>query len=193
MSISEAFSNELNRISNIDIRNLVVHVIDNRVPSEIWDMKSSSSGKFHPLDKNGEPETILQHTKSVYRVLHCIMEHPMVKDDVLDSRVRDLLRAAALLHDSVKYGYPNFNEHTVFEHPILIKSLIDDLILNNEVWSNYFDEICNLIGSHHGPWRTSSYANFALPQISSDAQWYLHLADYIASREYIRVDYDALV
>lgn len=186
------FTNELNRISDLDLRQLVVYLLDNRVPSDIWNLPASSSLKYHPLNKEGKPETIAEHTKSVYRILHTIIEHPMVQEG-LDRPVQNLLRASALLHDSVKYGYPTLEEHTVFEHPILIKSLIDDTILKNSIWCDKFDKICELIGSHHGPWRTSRRHDFSLPAIQSDAQWYLHLSDYLASRTYIHVDYDELI
>lgn len=194
MSISEThFQYELNRISNIEIRNLVVYLLDNRIPSDIWMKASSSSQKYHPLNKEGNPESTLEHTKSVFRIVYTLCDHPNIKDVVFDALARDLLLASALLHDSIKYGYPEACEHTVFEHPILIKTLIDDTIANNPQWFQYFTEIADIISAHHGPWNTSKYHDYSLPLITSDKQWYLHLADYLASRVYIRVDYDSTI
>ena len=187
--LSDIFKEELKIISDKSIVEMLKYILDNRVPEYFLTNHSSSSGKYHPLNKNGEQENLIEHTKSVFRMLLEILNHPDLKAK-FEQRDISIVLAAALLHDSVKYGYPDIFDHTVHDHPILVKLLLDDIILNNSQWVSDFNAICNLISTHHGPWRASIYSTVVLPQISNDLQWYLHLSDYLASREFIRVDYD---
>lgn len=188
-NLSSQFEYELKVIRDIDIRELLKYILDSKVPEYFLTNQSSSSGRYHPINKDGGPETLIQHTKSVFRMLYYILSHPLLKD-TFDAHTVDVLLASSILHDSVKYGYPESETHTVHEHPILLKMLIDDTITSNKVWFNIFSEIVEFVGSHHGPWRTNPHSEVNLPPIENSGQWYLHLADYLASRTCIRVDYD---
>lgn len=186
-NLSKLFETEVSLVRDPEIRNLTNYILDNKVPEYFKELPSSSSGKYHPLNKNGEPENLIEHTKSVVRILYCMISHPMI---TLSQYEKDCLIVSAILHDSVKYGYPEPQEHTVHEHPVLLRALIDDVILGNESWSTAFSSVIDYVSSHHGPWRTNRRSDVNLPPIVSDGQWYLHLADYLGSRVYIRVDYD---
>ena len=188
-NLSKIFEEELKLITDNSIVEMLKYIFDNRVLEYFLTNYSSSSGKYHPLNKNGERENLIEHSKSVFRMLFEILEHPDLKGRI-EQKNRNCALAAALLHDTVKYGYPDVYEHTVHEHPVYLKLLMDDTILSNPQWVVDFNEICRLVSTHHGPWRASSYSTVVLPQISDELQWYLHLSDYLASREYIRVDYD---
>lgn len=188
-NLSKIFEEELKLITDNSIVEMLKYICDNRVPEYFLTNYSSSSGKYHPLNKNGKQENLIEHSKSVFRILLEILEHPDLKGRI-DKKNRNCVLAAALLHDAVKYGYPDASDHTVHEHPVYLKLLLDETILNNSQWVIDFNEICRLVSTHHGPWRASSYSKIVLPQISDELQWYLHLSDYLASREFIRVDYD---
>lgn len=189
-NLSKIFEDELKLITDKSMIEMLRYILDNRVPEYFLTNHSSSSGQYHPLNKNGEQENLIEHTKSVFRIVFEILEHPDLKGRI-EEKNRNCGLAASLLHDSVKYGFGDeVYDHTIHEHPVYVKLLIDDKILANPQWVIDFNEICRLISTHHGPWRASIYSTLVLPQVSDEMQWYLHLADYLASREYIRVDYD---
>ena len=189
--ISDLFMEELSAIRNENVRNLVIYILDNKVPKYFTEKTalSSSSKKFHPLNKNGEPENLVEHTKSVFRVLYHLVNHPLITPTLEDI---DELLASAILHDSAKYGISDKieQEYTLSGHPLFIKAYCDDTILNNPVWTVSFDKICRFVSSHHGPWNLCKELDLELPPIETMSQFYLHLADFIASRTDIRVDYD---
>lgn len=186
--LSELFEFELNLIDDKSIREFLVYLLDTRVPSYFVGLPSSSSQRYHPLNKEGNAESLVEHTKSVVRVLMCLISHPMVGSQI-DSYNKNILIASAILHDSVKYGYGDqVYDHTIHEHPVLIKNLFLGLDLDDYMIS-VSEDIINLVSTHHGPWRTGK-SELVLPEINNQCQWYLHLADYLASRVYIRTDYD---
>lgn len=178
---------ELSFIKNNDIRRLTEDILKYKVPDYIETYPSSSSSRYHPVDENGNVVTILHHTKAVVRVLITIINHPMVSGQLSDFE-KDICIAAAILHDSVKYGIPdNVKETTVHEHPILVSLLYPYNDTNSEYYL-IFGKIVEIISSHHGPWQTSSHSQVVLPPIETTAQWYVHLADFLASRRFIHVD-----
>lgn len=180
-NLIELFKEELKQIKDEDYKFIVTQIFKN-YDLKAFELGSSSSKKYHPLDKDGNLETCLQHTKRVFRVAHLLASHPDI-EYIID---KDLLLAGALLHDCVKYGYPELEDHTVFQHPILIKALSPGEGANLEK----FKKLCDIISKHHGPWRTSAYSQIILPKIDDLNSWYLHLSDYIASRTYVNIDYD---
>lgn len=177
---------EINLINDLGIQKLVIDTFENKVPDYFWTLPASSSGKYHPLDKNGNPESLVNHTKSVTRMLLTLINHPFVKNE-FDSHEKDLMIASALLHDSVKYGYPVQEKHTTHIHPMMVVKLYPYGEFIPE-FRNDFIEICKIISTHHGPWITSKKSEVVLPKVESKMQYYLHMADFLASRRYIHVD-----
>ena len=181
------FKKELSAIRDTRVRNMTEYLLDNRVPDYFIELPSSSSGRYHPKNKEGNQESLIEHTKSVVRVLCSFLTHPDISSKFSDYD-KDILISSAILHDCVKYDYPDQKDHTVFSHPVLVKALIDDEI--SRMYLHEFVTVCDVISTHHGPWTVNRYEDLVLPTMKDNRQWYLHLADYIASRDFIRVDYD---
>lgn len=186
---STEFVSELSLIKSDSIKEFVKYVLDNRVPDYFGTFLSSSSKRFHPLNKNGEPETLIEHSKSVVRMLFALIKHPDINSCFSEDQL-DILVASAILHDCVKYGFGDdiIKDHTQFEHPVNFKLICDDTII--EKYQFEFIAVADVISAHHGPWRICDYSDVILPPATDSLKWYLHLADYLASRTYIRVDYD---
>ncbi len=176
-TLKELLSYEVAQIDDIDIQNFVKMTLDEVDP--IHRIKpASSTGKYHPKFASGEGG-LIRHIKVVVRnVIELIRATPAVESE------KDELIAAAILHDMWKYPEGRDHEFTAFDHPAL-----------GAQWCNEhgFETIGRLIGAHQGIWTTSRVMpGFVNEQPRKFDEWLLHWADLIASRTYLRCDFDEL-
>lgn len=176
----EELQKELQKIKDEKVRKLAIRAFS-RVPEEFWKAGASSTGKYHPPMSQGEGG-LWRHTRAVVFFVESITA---IEQTPVDDRDKDLLVAAALLHDSCKYGLP-WGKYTHEKHPLLVFALLDfeekDADLDVEdmaIW----DEINFLISSHMGQWNKNRSQEVILPKPKSGLQKILHLADYLASRK----------
>ena len=66
-----------------------------------------------------------------------------------------------------------------FNHPILMADVIRS---TNGLDVGEREFIAHCIESHMGEWNTSKYSQVVLPTPSDKNQYFVHLADYLASR-----------
>ena len=122
-----------------------------------WFWTSKAAGRYHPPDERGEGGLLL-HTKRVKKVAMwlCAAEHVKCKG-------RDVVCAAAVIHDTQKYG--NGGKYNV-DHADRLKE------------TKLLPEIVNVAKMHMGPWyRKDRWSNVCeLGRI-------LYYADFIVSRE----------
>jgi HD superfamily phosphohydrolase YqeK len=146
-----------------------------RAPQAFWDKPASSSGKYHKPDENGTDGQVI-HTLRVCSII----EH-LVRMDNIGELNRDILISSAILHDICKYGIEGQSEHTLSEHPQLVKSLWGKnlLILPK---CPHDRKIIDTILQHSGRWGGLPHPT---PTHSGKL---LHIADFIASRHNINVD-----
>lgn len=178
---------EIELIRNSTVKNLVYRVFEEKVPRYFWDTDSSSSGYYHPTI-NGRPITLVEHVKSATRILYTLLSHPMIKGQFTQLQV-DTMIASIILHDCAKKGLSDEGEPTtVHSHPLLASLLIPDKVTSEEYM--IFSNIVENIVSHHGVWRWRQDDPTVLPEITNETQYYVHLADWIASRKIVHIDLD---
>lgn len=163
------FETELNYITSLNLRSFAEYVIDN-ADNYFFFIPASTSGKYHPPFDQGLGG-LVRHTKTV-----AYMAHSLGMANILDPEDIDVLVVAALAHDIKKMGNGAAGR-TIKEHPeqavAYLKKLYD---LNNcGVEQATFDLICDCVLSHMGQWGTV--------KPSTNLQFILHSADYIASRQ----------
>ena len=156
---------ELAQIQNPSIRLFVTKALEH-VPEYFWHVPASASGRFHPLDTLGDGGLVL-HTK---RVVYLATE--VAKVFKIEGEKLDVLRAAAILHDSFKNGLVD-EDHTEEDHPLIVRHQLKDLASETP----YFEEIMNAIECHQGLWGPQP-----LRMPKNPLEWSLHIADFIASR-----------
>lgn len=169
----------------------------NNAPDYFWVVPSSTSGKYHPEADLGIGGNV-RHTKAVFWVGEEMLRNTLLFP--FDEETQNDIRVAMLLHDSIKMGLGDTIEHTVHNHPMLVREnlcpynpLTEDVpVEDTERWGR----ICDLIESHMGMWNTKNKKpgiqytpadNVVLPIPDTDAKKFVHLADYIASRKRISV------
>lgn len=185
--MKEIFDEALASIENDDIRDFAKKVID-QIDPWFWEAPAASSGKHHPRTSLGEGG-LARHSLSVVRFLNYILEPEMIYSQ-FTSRERDLMRVAALFHDTKKSGNQEdyeLNPQTKFEHPLLAADFIRSM---SGLPKNELDFCADIIATHMGQFNTSKRSNIVLPKPENKYQILVHLCDYISSRRDVEVRTD---
>ena len=179
----------LNTFENDDIKDFAIVLLDN-LPEYIWHVGASSTGKYHPAYSLGEGG-LMRHQVAVVRFLNFFFELEQY-NKVITSRQRDLLRVAGLVHDGRKSGtQEDFqkSKYTKFNHPKLMADVIvsytDKYLTPEELMF-----IARAINSHMGQWNVDKKTGVELPKPDGICQEILHLADYLASRKTLTMDFE---
>ena len=172
----------LETIVNEDIREFAKVLIEG-LPDYIWHVGASSTGKYHPAYSLGEGG-LMRHQIAVVRFLNFFFELEQYNTK-FTSREIDLMKVAGLVHDGRKSGDQSDYErskYTKFEHPIQMANIIrsyDGKYLNHDE----IEFIAHCIESHMGQWNTDRKSKTELPKPTDEYQYFVHLADYLASRK----------
>ena len=179
----------LNTIVNDDIREFA-NVLIEELPPYIWEVGASSTGKYHPAYSLGEGG-LMRHQIAVVRFLNYFFELEQY-NTLFSSREMDLMRIAGLVHDGRKSGEQSDYERskfTKFDHPIQMANVIrsyDGKYLNHDE----IEFIAHCIASHMGQWNTDRKSSIVLDKPKDGYQFFVHLADYLASRKDLTMAFD---
>lgn len=167
---------ELNQIVDKKIRDFTEHVLQ-QAPKYFWTVPSSSSGKYHPEQSNGEGG-LVRHTKAViYFAVKLCDVYSVVGIE------KDCIISACILHDIVKYGEEK-QSHTTknhdYEGAMFVKRLGDDFGLDQNILST----IAGCVAWHMGKWTdmTGRKKTQAFPDEYTKPQMITHLADVISAQ-----------
>jgi hypothetical protein len=177
----------LNTFENDDIKNFAIVLLDN-LPEYIWSVPASSTGKYHPQYSLGLGG-LMRHQVAVVRFLNFFLELEQYGAG-MTSRERDLMRTAALIHDGMKSGTQddyNKSKYTKFNHPILMANVIRS---TDGLEASERDFIAHCIESHMGQWAFDKKTGIELPKPKDEYQKLVHLADYLASRKTLTMDFE---
>lgn len=196
MSNHELFSKELETITNEDIREFAKKLLDD-APEYFFHVAASSTGKYHPQISLGDGG-LMRHTKAVVRFFNHLIGVEQ-NDSLFTDRELDLGRVACLVHDIQKSGdattyaaKSNNGEKkvfTVFDHPLLAAKYVmsyNGQYLNKKEL-NY---IASCVSTHMGQWNTDKRSSVVLPKPETEMQKLVHIADYLASRKDIEMQFD---
>lgn len=179
----------LETFENQDIREFAIELL-NALPDYIWHVGASSTGKYHPEYSLGDGG-LMRHQVAVVKFLNFFFELEQYNSK-LTSREMDCMRISGLVHDGRKSGsqedYEN-NKYTKFDHPLQMAKVIrsyDGKYLSHEE----IEMIAATIERHMGAWNTDKKSSIMLPKPNEKFSRMLHLADYLASRKCITIDFD---
>lgn len=182
----------LNTITNSDIKEFAMVLLED-MPDYIWHIGASSTGKYHPTYSLGEGG-LMRHQIAVVRFLNFFFE-PEQYNSKLTTRQMDLMRVAGLLHDGRKSGSQQDYEtskYTRFNHPLLMADEIrkyDGKYLDHEE----IEFIADVVSKHMGQWSEDRKSNVVLPKPSDRFSRMLHVADYLASRKCLTMDFTGYI
>ncbi|AYP68639.1 hypothetical protein EalM132_00127 [Exiguobacterium phage vB_EalM-132] len=191
----QLFKNEIECIKN-PLHKVVVETALELAPDYYYFVPASSSGKYHPISSLGM-HGLVRHVKSVFWIGQDLLSHPTLYNNFTDDE-KDDIRVAILLHDTCKQGVSDEGSHTVMEHPLLVREQLkpyDDTALEEDAPKHIkdivllWDRVCTLIETHMGPWVTDKKSGKdILEPPTSPGQLFVHMCDYLASRNHINVD-----
>jgi len=149
-------------IVNDEIRQFTLDMLE-AAPVVFWTEKASKN--HHPKDERG-PQGNLIHTVRVIKLARI-----MASGCPLDQIVVDVITSAASLHDTGRHGLYGLDEHTVSNHPFLVR----ELARSKGLTCPYIADILTLIERHMGKWGDPEY----FPEVTPSA--ILHLADMVSA------------
>ena len=181
----------LDTIKNEDIKEFAVALLD-ELPEYIWTVPASSTGKYHPAYSLGDGG-LMRHQIAVVRFLNFFFELEQYNSK-LTSREMDLMRVAGLVHDGMKSGTQEQFEkskYTKFEHPMLMAIKVRET--TGYLPLNELELIADAISKHMGQWNTDKKSSITLSKPSDKFSRMLHVADYLASRKVLTMEFDNYV
>lgn len=189
MKNMKLFERELSLISDEVLREAVAVYLEVATPDYFWTEGASASGKYHPKFAQGLGGTV-RHTKATVMFAEELLR--MSSYAYMKQEYKDYVIAALLLHDTRKYGYPDFDKSQYANHAHNAAHAF--LMFCREY--NFDDPhflLLNAMESHMGQWSTEKENH---PFTSVDRC--VHMADYMASRSFIDIpsiteEYNAIV
>lgn len=177
-----AFSNkifieqEIKKIRNGDLKRFMNSAID-RFPDYFWEIPASNE-KYHPPDERKKGGLVLHVRRLIVMIDH------MARYYSLNYWEKDVLIAAAILHDAFSRGLPpNISNGSDELHPIYaVQQFPFNADADRYIDKKIYDEIMECVISHSGPYSVHPLlnSNKKLPSI-------FQLADYLVSRENVEV------
>lgn len=178
-----AFRGELEQIPDPRIRRWVEDCLC-LSPDYFFEVGASDSNMHHPYWDLGPGGTV-RHTRAVFKVVMDLSGSILVpedKDKAKNHLEKSRLGAAAILHDSCKYGL-NFDLRLYELHPYLPRALFGKI---NTIDAEDKEWIFRAIESHMGSYANGSWSLIPYTtchNLRQDVLMHaLHQADYIVSR-----------
>ena len=195
------FADELQLIENKKIQGFATYIV-NHLPDYFFEVPASSTGKYHSdtcLGSGG----LVRHTKAAVMFANSLMNdtenNSGLKSFDFSPIERSKIITALIAHDGWKHGLESSkSKFTTFDHPLVaarkVIELSKDYAEQSECYSLDMIEIgtsiASLIGSHMGRWNTNSRSKEVLPEPDTDAENFVHLCDYLASRSFLDFRFD---
>lgn len=194
MSPRKIFEKELGAISNEMWREIVAQYLDHHVPGYFYEIPASQTGKYHPWYSLGYAG-LVRHTKAAVLIAVDLLNLEQNKEN--NNLPADEIIIALIIHDTFKCGTA-YNGHTEFNHPLLaaqqFENFVKDRALEYPKIAEFIKNrtslnlIMSLVSSHMGQWNVAPNKLNTLPKPETEAQQFVHMCDYLASRKYITVE-----
>jgi len=173
---------ELNQIRDRAVREFTEHCLT-EAPEYFWTVPSSSSGKYHPEQSNGEGG-LVRHTRAV--VYFAVKLCDVFSATRLET---DCVIAASILHDILKYGPAPGGEHTTKNHDYGGAMWVREHGIACGLDKRLLDLITGSIAWHMGRWTDMSGRDvgWKFPEEYGYIHLAVHLADVIAAQKNVRL------
>lgn len=187
---NEMFDAELTLIKDENIKTFAKEAIE-QLPDYFFTIPASSTGKYHPAYTTGEGG-LVRHVKACVRIAFELFRLDWWH---FTDEERDLILVALLLHDGWKNGIPDAQTTTNFtatKHPLVASSEIKRLFWDSGTIPNeQIEYICAGIATHMGQWNKDYRSGEEVLELPKDKhQKFIHLADYLASRKCLEMNFD---
>ena len=186
MNKKEIFYDEINYIKDESLRKSLGELIE-LLPDYFFREPAASTGKYHPSYAQGEGG-LLRHTKAAVRIGYELLQDLSIGKKY-NSREKDLMLMALLLHDGFKKGLIE-ERYTRFDHPLIASKVILDNASKVGLSSEDAKFISDAIKTHMGDYTVDYNGNEVLEKPHTKYQNFVHMCDYLASRKCLLVPFD---
>ena len=162
------FRNELAKIKTTSVKRAVLWML-RKSPEEFWYAPSSYSGRYHSPDEFGIGGQVL-HTKRVFYQAMVLSDAAYEEMDTTD---RDILYAAALVHDTLAGSTGSGDHVSTFVEYYYDRDYTHELIVSL---------ICQAVEQHAGRWTPEPLKLTSYTEEMEFIQTLLHYADMIATK-----------
>lgn len=178
----DIFNVELNYIQDERLKENA-KIILNHLPAYFYRVQAASTGKYHPKYALGE-KGLVRHVKAAICIANNLFD--IYK---FDNHTKDIIIISLLIHDGLKHGFEE-SKYSVFEHPLLISNLLDNIKDKLSLTEEEILEIKNNVASHMGRFNTNNYSDIALPIPKTVTEKFVHMCDFLASRKQLQFYFD---
>lgn len=181
----DTFEKELGTIKNESIRDFTRVMLSKALPY-FWVAPSSSTGKYHPKQSNGEGG-LVRHTKAA-----AYFATAFARSYGLTPKETDYAISAVLLHDLCKYGIPG-GKHTTPKHDKESADYVMNMGKSYVAACDSFTsvdliEICKGIAHHTGPW-TKHERKKQFPEEYTKIETVVHISDMASAQKAVAIEY----
>lgn len=183
------FEKEIAWIQSDDIRQFIRKAVM-ELPDYFFVVAASSTGKYHPSYALGDGG-LVRHTKAAVAIAKDLLGLEMYRK--FTQRQRDMIIGCLILHDGLKHGLLG-GKYTVATHPTLMASWLQDTMkIEEQLPSECCAAMLSAISSHMGEFNTDYRTHEEiLPKPVTQMDKFVHQCDYLASRKYLEVNFDAI-
>ncbi len=160
-----------------------MQIILNNLPDYFYRVQAASTGKYHPKYALGE-QGLVRHVKAAVCLAYNLFD--IYK---FDNHTKDIIIISLLIHDGLKHGFIE-SKYSVFEHPLLIGELLENIKDKLSLTEEERLEIKNNVASHMGRYNTNNYSDIVLPIPKSVTEKFVHMCDFLASRKQVQFNFD---
>lgn len=147
----------------------------------IFTMPSSTSGKYHNATqclKHGQ----IFHIYMFSIILNHRLRLEWNQDRYCEPKFRDAMRCVPTFHDAVKCGWDG-SKYTVANHPMLAAEWVRNTKVEHDIEYPVKEFIACCCEAHSGEWNKDRYGKVIMPKPRSEAEFFIHECDILASRK----------
>ena len=133
---------EIEKIQSEDIKDFTYQAFA-EVDTKFWLSASSSTGKYHPAEDNGEGGLVRHEVKGV-----AVVEQ-YLRREMATQRELDIAISAFLLHDTCKNGVTWESKSTDYTHGLIAAKWLEKFDLDDDTAKK---EILSAVRYHMGQW-----------------------------------------
>ena len=178
---------EISYINDNNLKEDAKFLVEN-LPDYFFEVDASSTGKYHPKYAAGSGG-LLRHVKAAVKMAVELLSNPIIGKPYSE-RDKDLIVIALMIHDGLKYGKVKTDKYTKFDHPVIASNFVKENRSSLKMSDEDIEKVCAMVGSHMGPWNTSSYSDVVLNVPKAPMEKFVHMCDYLASRRFINLEFD---
>lgn len=154
-----------------------------QIPDYIFEMPSSTSGKYHNQTQC-MPHGQIYHIVMFAEIMNYRLALKGNQEKFKSPAQRDAMRCTPIFHDALKCGL-NGSTFSVHEHPMLAGQWVREAKVEHDIDDKIKEAIARMCERHSGEWTSSKKSKVVLPEPENAMELFVHECDYLSSRNNI--------